>query len=80
MLRTAFVFGAATFAAGFVFGVIREMVFIPLLGRGIGKWLEFFIMLGMSYAPAADPMALADVAVTEPEPAGVALNSISQPG
>lgn len=52
VLRTAFIFGTATFAAGFVFGVIREVALIPLLGRSAGKALEFIIMLGMTFVTA----------------------------
>jgi hypothetical protein len=52
VLRAILVYGSLTFAAGFVFGILRELALIPALGRSTGKWLEFVIMLGMTIITA----------------------------
>ncbi len=35
------VYGVLAFVAGFVFGALREMLLIPLLGETAGRWAEF---------------------------------------
>jgi hypothetical protein len=46
--RAILIYGTLAFAAGFVFGVVRELLLIPRLGRGAGKSLEFAIMLAIT--------------------------------
>jgi len=41
MLRAAIAYGVLAFAAGFVFGAIREIILIPRFGEAPGHWLEF---------------------------------------
>jgi hypothetical protein len=50
--RAILIYGTLAFAAGFVFGVIRELLLIPWLGRGAGKSLEFAIMLAITFGLA----------------------------
>ena len=50
--RAILIYGTLAFAAGFVFGVVRELLLIPWLGRGAGKSLEFTIMLAITFALA----------------------------
>lgn len=52
VLRAILVYGTLTFAAGFVFGVLRELALIPLLGRDAGRWIEFLIMIAATFATA----------------------------
>lgn len=52
-LRAALVYGVATFAAGFVFGVAREAILIPLLGARAGRWVEFLIMIAACFLTAS---------------------------
>lgn len=52
LLRAILSYGALAFAAGFVFGVLRELVLIPRLGRSFGKGLEFAIMIAITFALA----------------------------
>ena len=53
LLRAILVYGTLAFAAGFVFGVIRELVLIPLLGKTAGKWAEFIPLIGAIFFVAA---------------------------
>lgn len=50
--RTMLLYGGLLFAAGFVFGVARELVLIPMLGRTAGRLGEFTIMLVVTFALA----------------------------
>ena len=44
-VKTIMFYGGVTFIAGFFFGVLRELVFIPLAGNRAGHWIEFQLML-----------------------------------
>lgn len=50
--RAILIYGTLAFAAGFVFGVIRELLLIPWLGRGTGKLLEFAVMVAITFGLA----------------------------
>jgi hypothetical protein len=50
--RAILLYGTLAFAAGFVFGVIRELLLIPLLGRTPGRWLEFVVMIAITFGIA----------------------------
>ncbi len=52
-LRAMLLYGALAFATGFVFGVMRELAFIPLLGKSVGKWTEFIPLVGALFFVAA---------------------------
>ncbi len=45
-------YGGVTFVAGFFFGALRELVFIPLAGNRAGHWIEFPLMLAATAAIA----------------------------
>lgn len=52
LARSIFIYAIATFAAGFVFGVLRELVLIPIAGKTAGHWIEFPFMLLATWAAA----------------------------
>ena len=52
-LRAALVYGVLTFAAGFVFGLLRELALIPWLGARAGRWVELIAMIGMCFVTAS---------------------------
>jgi hypothetical protein len=52
LLRAILLYGTLSFATGFAFGILRELVLIPWLGRGTGKSLEFAIMLAITFGLA----------------------------
>ncbi len=52
-LRAMLVYGTLAFATGFVFGAIREISFIPLLGKSAGKWAEFIPLVGALFFVAS---------------------------
>ena len=56
MLRAVLVYGTLAFGSGFVFGVLRELVLIPVLGKGPGKWAEFVPLIGAIFFVAAYAM------------------------
>ena len=63
-------YAAIVFAAGFVAGTIRELVFVPWLGRMAGIVIELPLMLGVSWAACgwiidrlARPLSFADRAL-----------------
>lgn len=41
LIKWSLTYGACGFAAGFVFGALRELVLIPWLGERAGHWAEF---------------------------------------
>jgi hypothetical protein len=48
LIKAGLGYGAGAFGVGFVFGVLRELVLIPLLGDRIGHLTEFpFVTLGV---------------------------------
>lgn len=52
LARSIFVYAIITFVAGFVFGVIRELLLIPMAGKSAGHWIEFPFMLLATWAAA----------------------------
>ena len=44
--KLAFIYGIAAFGIGFVFGALREVVFLPWLGDPAAHWLEFPLVTG----------------------------------
>lgn len=40
-LASGSAYGLSGFAAGFVFGTLREIVLIPAFGESAGRWIEF---------------------------------------
>ncbi len=47
LLRALFAYGIGAFAIGFVLGVLRELVFVPLLGQRPAHWAEFPILIAL---------------------------------
>ena len=45
LIKAILFYGCVVFAAGFVFGVLRELVLIPMTGRLAGRWIEFLVLL-----------------------------------
>jgi len=45
--KLALIYGVEAFAIGFVFGVLREFVFRPLLGEPAAHWAEFPLVTGL---------------------------------
>lgn len=45
LIKTMLVYGSLVFVGGFVLGVIRELLLIPMAGRRAGHWIEFPVLL-----------------------------------
>ncbi len=45
LVKAILFYGGMAFGAGFLFGILRELVFVPMAGRLAGHWIEFPFML-----------------------------------
>lgn len=46
-MKAGLLYGLLGFAAGFIFGTLREVVLIPLFGLSLGHWLEFIPLVAV---------------------------------
>jgi hypothetical protein len=52
-LKAGIIYGLLGFAAGFLFGALREMLFIPLFGDRAGHLIEFPLLMVLIFLIAA---------------------------
>ena len=52
LIKAILFYGGVMFVIGFAFGVLRELVFIPLAGRRAGHWIEFPVLLAATFLVA----------------------------
>lgn len=89
--KLALVYGAAAFVVGFIFGALRELVFMPWLGDPAAHWLEFPLVTGticflgyrfgrgIGFRPDTWTVGLGGVAVLLLIESGFALGLLRQP-
>lgn len=46
LLTVSLLYGVIAFAIGFVFGALRQLLFIPTFGETMGHWVEFPLVTG----------------------------------